>query len=1272
MDYPYENLTPEKFQLFCQGLLAKEYPDLQCLPVAQPDGGRDAMQWLFLEHAKEFVMFQVKFVRHLNEDQEPLKWIQKILTGEGPKVKTQISKGAKRYVLITNVRGTAHPDTGSIDSINSFLSKELGIPSLCWWRDDLNRRLDNAWDIKWTYPELMTGPDLIRLVIESGLSESRERRGSAIKSFVASQYNLEQEVKFKQIDLQNRLLDLFIDVPVDFSHRAERFNRLELFQRDIFELEVLSNEPEVDSEEEFPNEATQFPSARFPSRQIGSATLLLSSKLYQNHPLVILEGAPGQGKSTITQYVCQVHRMRLLDKAEDIGQISDDHRDSPIRLPVKVDLRDFATWLLKKNPFSAEGEELSEPKWQKSLEGFLAALISHQSGGTSFDVSDLQAVFRLSAVILVLDGLDEVADIKRRAEVVDEIVKGVSRLQALAASLQVVVTSRPAAFANSPGFPEKDYEYFSLDSVTYTLIDKYADQWLRARRLKERESSVIKRILREKLKQPHLRDLARNPMQLAILLSLIHTRGTSLPDKRTALYDSYIELFFNREAEKSDIVRDNRDLLIDIHRYLAWLLHTEAEQSSVLSQGPTNGAIEESRLRKILKSYLISEGYNASSLPDELFTGVVERVVALVSRVQGTYEFEVQPLREYFAARFLYETAPYSPVGSEKKGTKPDRFDAISRNFYWLNVTRFYAGCYSKGELASLIDRLSELIRDPDFQYLSHPRILAATLLGDWVFNQHPKSVTEVIRIMLDGLGLRFLLTSSSPRLTRSQPLILPEACGRAELVEKCLKILDEDHPADYAFDALDLLRSNTTRAEILPAWRQRVRSVKGKARTSWLRYGLRLGCLSDLSISEFQDLLSESELTCDRVDILLKGRRSGILEASHNYFKETLEYLLACRIPMASTTRPKGLLESFSQALDPRRYSVGFQVSPSGSLAELWARSSRLGINELPRNFEVNSEYPEFSKCVEIVGVAVELAKIDVVRWANELNPWEILVQAIEERFPGKFASSQLANIGSGIKSATETCVDCSDLFDESKSLCRRVRYARLRAGNPAWWAKELEKASLFQHKMLASLIWFTWVSPSTVAQNLSLIDNIITQLSVELWEALFDSLELAVELTRTQSGSRVMDFDCSKLAPSISQRTFALLYLRSKKPVAEWIYNNKLKLYDGKDLRILKICQMNALNGLVTKKGDVKEELDILARSYSCGVLSPRSVTYNIRRHFPINKIPRKVAEAITGNAESYPSFLVAAAEFHCRNITAQKIKPVAEVAKEECWFD
>jgi hypothetical protein len=83
---------------------------------------------------------------------------------------------------------------------------------------------------------------------------------------------------------------------------------------------------------------------------------------------------------------------------------------------------------------------------------------------------------------------------------------------------------------------------------------------MKARNLSYKDASDFRSVLSQKLDQPHMRDLARNPMQLAILLNLIQTRGLSLPDKRTHLYDSYMELFFSREAEKSSIVPEHRGL----------------------------------------------------------------------------------------------------------------------------------------------------------------------------------------------------------------------------------------------------------------------------------------------------------------------------------------------------------------------------------------------------------------------------------------------------------------------------------------------------------------------------------------------------------------------------------------------------------------------------------------------------------------------------------------------------------------------------------------
>lgn len=788
MDYSLENLGPERFQEVCHALLAKAFPKTQCFPVGQRDGGRDAVSFFPEKESDEFIVYQVKFVRKPLAEKNSHDWLKEIVKDEAPKLRELIPKGAKQYYLLTNVPGTAYPKTGSIDIVQGILNENLDISAQCWWRDDINRRLDDGWNIKWSYPEILTGPDILRYIIENGLTEDAERRTSAIRTFVRDQFERDTEVRFKQVELQNKLLDLFIDVPVNFR---DSVTPRQLRRRESFVIYAIAQEH--DSHPRHSQEAN-----------VGAATFLLHPLSQQHLNRVVIEGAPGQGKSTIVQYVCQIHRGRILQEGLNDARIPDSHRNNPVRLPFKIDCRDFSLWLSRQNPFSADDTADVPADWQKSLEAFLAAQVKHYSGGAAFTVSDLHAVIKLSAVLLVFDGLDEVADIGRRREVIDQISKGINRLHEIAVSVQTIVTSRPAAFINSPGLPEDTFGYFHLASINRTLIDQYAEKWLKARRLEGKEASDVRRILRDKLDQPHLRELARNPMQLAILLSLVQTRGGSLPDKRTALYDSYVELFFNRESEKSSVVRDHRDLLIDIHRYLAWILHAESQTKQ------NRGSVSTEQLRQLVESYLTDEGHDPS-LAGQLFTGMVERVVALVSRVEGTYEFEVQPLREYFAARHLYNTAPYSPPGSEQRGTLPERFDALCRDFFWLNVTRFYAGCYSKGELPSLVDRLEDLARAPGYKNTSHPQSLAATLLADWVFAQHPKSMKQVVALILDGIGLRYI-TSGGRRYRRGEPLVLPKQSGNEELVERCFVLLASEPPFDYAWMLLELIQANATR----------------------------------------------------------------------------------------------------------------------------------------------------------------------------------------------------------------------------------------------------------------------------------------------------------------------------------------------------------------------------------------------------------------------------------------------------------------------------
>jgi hypothetical protein len=1251
MDYPFENLNPEKFQLFCQALLVREFPNIQCLPVAQPDGGRDAVQYISSPKNDTYV-FQVKYVRHPLAQSDPRDWLLEIVEQEKAKVVRLIELGAKQYFLLTNVPGTAHLETGSIDKLNNLLTEALGIPSFCWWRNDLARRLDNNWNLKWVYFELMTGPDLIRTIIESGLTEDKERRTSAIRRFVAGQYEREEDVKFKQVDLQNKLLDLFVDVPI--STRQTWSPEFLDFDYET----ILSVNPEDAS-----------PFVRSPEEEyIGAAAFLLDSRLHRSSRYIVLEGAPGQGKSTITQYICQVHRMRLLGKTSSraFTQIPDAHTKGAARLPIKVDLRDFALWVERKNPFSAEAESITSENWTKTLESFLAALISNGAGGIAFSVADLHALTRVSAVLLVLDGLDEVADIKRRTEVVEEIDKCVIRLEANSALLQVVVTSRPTAFANAPTLSQKRFSSYSLQSLTLNIINDYAEKWLKARRTQERESAEVKRVLKEKLGQSHIKDLARNAMQLAILLNLISTRGQSLPDRRTALYDSYMDLFFSRESEKSTIVRDNRDLLIDLHRYIAWLLHTASEQEDVRDNNRQSGAIKTEALVDAVRTYLVAEGRD-SGLAETLFTGMAERVMALVSRIQGTYEFEVQPLREYFAARFLFETAPYSPTGNEKRGTRPDRFHAISRNFYWLNVCRFYAGCYSKGELASLIELLNDLVKDVDFRHLNHPRLLSATLLADWVFSQNPKSVVKVMDIILDDLGIRFVLASNSRRMGNSQPLVLPRDCGKPQLLDKCFSLLKSFPPTDLALDICDLLKSNFSPEELFSSWLNSTQQSNSSKKPYWLFVGLQLGCLPVIPETDLMELVKQDLDDPQIVELLIKSRRTIIFSHDADCLSSTIQKVLNRYSQTSPISRLQTPLDVIIYACEIPRYAIAFAAPENTPLQNLWRKRMGRRLAGTQMELTADADGSLAHKAIQIFTTVQIAVEKEAISWTRSLEPWDMVVSALRMHFGESWVAYSMANIAAGIKSTTETCTDASALFETTLSLCKRARYARLRAGQPSWWEQQLRAAPNLPDKMFAALLLLTWGSPTTLAQNIREIEAVVASLQDIDWQRLFDSVEEAVMLTKDQSGDRTAHITIPEA--QISHRTLAILYLRAGSQSAQDIYAKQLISYSGTDRCICKVINSQALRSIASGHVDWKRDLAAIQGCFSRGVMTEANFRYGYRQYYGVD-LPLAQATQICDNARLYPSFIIAAAESVCRRDTSKKIKSVASVAKTENW--
>ncbi|MFF9750344.1 NACHT domain-containing protein [Streptomyces albidoflavus] len=1254
--YDYESLGADAFQQLCQTLLTRTHRDVQCFPVGMPDGGRDAS--VPLGGKPDGIVYQVKYRKptpnRLTTPDDIYEWLTGHIQGEISKVAKLRDKGAARYVVMTNAQCSSHEEVGTRDRVQAWMDENIPLPAQVWWRDDIDRRLDPETEIKRSYGLLRDASGLAEMlgVITPGTEEHEtvrvaktDPRVSSLLRYLRHQYKRDRVVKFKQTELEPDLLDVFVDVPASGQSRDFFFvsSHLDPTARPGNEV---SNDAAMEMWKGILTSQTQsMIASRRQASGVPAGLLLLSDTLASEedeggHARLVLEGAPGQGKSTIAQYVCQVHRARLLGLSDEIQKFDPAHVASPIRLPFHVDLRDLSSWLRKEDPFDIRNE--GEPTgWHGSLEAFLAAQVRHDSGGMTFTVSDLDAVTSATPILIMLDGLDEVPDLSDRKNVVTAVNDAVNRMVHACPSLVTVVTSRPSAFAKTPGFSPDEFEYLSLEDLSLPLVLTYTDGWLRARKVPHQEAYNIRKVLGEKLGHPHIVDLARNPMQLAILLWLVKRLGTSLPDKRTALYTEYLSTFLDREAEKSTIVRDERDLILELHGYVAWELHCQAEL------GHSRGRIADAKLKSLLRRYLHREGYKKPNLVDQLFTGMTQRVMVLTSRIENTFEFEVQPLREYFAARYLYMTARNSPPGRERRGSRPDRFEALLRNPYWWNVTRFYAGFSDKGELASLAELLEVLCEEDDFSLVAYPRQVSSTLLRDQVFTQAPRSAGRIFERVTSEDSLSLLL---SVNRRDAEGVTFGEDGG--DIVDVMQRRIDKSiRNGSIDLNSCRVLARNADLAESAEWWFQKYITAKNEhQQRQWL---VMSGPLQALHFLETSKLEQVAETPAASGSVFWRT----VIEDGIAYWPKLDS---AAYQGMRRCLRDD-VFEQHSGRLRRDPFSLlTYALTPS-TLYNL-ARFKSVARHTQQLMTIAMAEQREWDEPLDRL-ISTILNLYGRIKSHSDISAWQSAYDDLAEVLGPESRKVQLFGLmGGELRCGPVSRELGGRLLNADLPAVYRARYARQRGKDNVWWAEQLSDIANVRDAWFTVFAMLLWAPSSVIHENAKSIDPWVKQFTVEdvapLVEFFYSpgavratrveenilprglSHQLQMMLALARSGVDHVDAANAALRKSRGDRNFVALYARWKIQAIVW----------------------RGMKAVVANLDEIREAFRLMGRGSF-------PVAFNF---YSVQDLEEAEARAILEDPTAMVPFALSLADRSLTGHLTAQATPLAAVAKSEGWFE
>ena len=678
MPYDFSRFDPFTFQSFVQALALHIFGAGLEVYGAGPDGARDATfegrpNYPSSDNSWDgYTVIQVKYRQKLTHDAKDADWVVNQIKREQAKLsRSKNFRTPDYYLLVTNVDLSPMPTSvtrlgmrrGGMEKVNAALEelqKKLKLKAChVWSAEKLSRLVETApaslkqnyafWitpnELLWRMLQDLEGPDFVKIMSKAAAQDLREHKFTRLQE---AGHTSEENTLLSQV---------FVDLPFEPKYKTG-FNFRLRADADSTENEVASEPRSICVVSAIVNLSRRAYGKKYqctsnendlPARDLGGRLVLL--------------GGPGQGKSTIGQYLAQLFQSQLLTapKAPGLAKETVTHAKEVLRsakealIPVNASHRFPFRIILPAFADRIAGLKRADTDARFTVLDYIAEKIGRLS---NFNVSLVNVRDWLNRYpwMIVLDGLDEVPASGERPAVLREIEAFFDEVADLKADALVIVTTRPQGY--NEDLDPKLWAHWELTPLGPVDALRYAKK-LAELRLTEpsRRRRVLER-LEAATDTPATKQLMVSPLQVAILFTLVDVKG-DVPTDRWNLFERYFNVLRDREEAKGgvngELLRLHRSTVELVHQRAGFLLHVEAERS-----GGAQSFLTESQFEEIVQTFLQEAGHAEDrlvKLSKDLAKLATDRLVLLSAKVEKRIAFDVRSLQEYMAAAMITSAA---------------------------------------------------------------------------------------------------------------------------------------------------------------------------------------------------------------------------------------------------------------------------------------------------------------------------------------------------------------------------------------------------------------------------------------------------------------------------------------------------------------------------------------------------------------------------------------------------------------------------------------